>query len=54
MLIQVDKSGLVYFCLGFLYIPRKTGKQTWRDPIFLKVLPGKQCDMIIAKEQIMN
>ena len=25
VLIQVDISGLVYFCLGFLYIPRKTG-----------------------------
>ena len=22
------------FCLGFLYIPRQTGRQNWRGPIF--------------------
>ena len=25
-----------YFCLGFLWIPRKTGRQNWRGPIFLR------------------
>ena len=25
-----------YFCLGFLWIPRQTGKQNWRGAIFLR------------------
>ena len=24
------------FCLGFLWIPKKTGRQNWRGPIFLR------------------
>ena len=24
----------IYFCLGFLWIPRKTERQNWRGPIF--------------------
>ena len=31
---QVDKSGKNAFCLGFLWIPRQTGRQNWKGPIF--------------------
>ena len=38
------------FCLGFLWIPKKTGRQNWRGPIFLRFnLVKLQCEQWAAE-----
>ena len=38
-----------FFLLGFLWIPRKTGRQNWRGAIFLKFeLIEEQCAIIFS------
>ena len=38
---ELSKIEQKYFCLGFLWIPRKTGRQNWRWLHFFKVQSGK-------------
>ena len=42
----------ISFCLGFLWIPKKTGRQNWRGPIFLRFnLVKKQCGFDNGKKK---
>ena len=58
VLIQVDKWDYLKnpshelknsFCLGFLCIPRKAGRQNWRGPIFLRFDLIEQCDSVLVQ-----
>ena len=43
----------ISFCLGFLWIPRRTGRQNWRCPIFLRFnLVKYQCVITCRKEEM--